>query len=59
MTTEQQTLADVRKAIDELPASQREEVQNHAIWFRDTIAAEGPMAMLAFALVGAEMAAEE
>ena len=59
MTTEQQTLAGVRAEIDALPIEQRDNVLKYADVLRAFLIAQGPLAVMAVALIGAEMAAEE
>jgi len=62
MTAEQQTLADVKAEIDALPVEQRAIALKYAGIFRATITEQGPqegaLAMMGFALVGAELAAQ-
>jgi len=59
MSSEQQTLADVKAEIAKLPPKDREEVMHFYHSFRALIVAGGTLAAVAVALIGAEMAAEE
>jgi hypothetical protein len=59
MSQEQQTLADVQAVIDALPPEHKAEVLKFAGIFRNAIREQGPLAQMAFALVGAELAAED
>ncbi len=57
MTPEKQVLYEVREAIEGLPEDDRVRVQVIAMTLRN-ILTDGPLAMMAFALVGAEQAAK-
>lgn len=61
MTTEQQTLAEIRATIEQLPKYLQAEIERHASVFRHMIKTDGNSRYkrIAFTLVGAEMAAEE
>lgn len=56
MNEHEQTLCDVRAEVDRLPTEERATVIKIAGVFRQSIVDGGPMALMAFALIGAEMA---
>lgn len=53
------TLAAVRKDVAELPAFQRQQVEQAARLLREFIVQRGQVGFIAFGLVGAEVAADE
>lgn len=53
------TLAAARKDIAELPAFQRQQVEQAARLLREFIVMRGNVGLVAFGLVGAELAADE
>lgn len=56
MNEHEQTLCDVRAEVDRLSTEERAAVLKFAGVFRQSIVDGGPMALMAFALVGAELA---
>lgn len=59
MTQEEATLAEIKKHIAALPSDERIQVEVIARTVRNIVQHGGSHAALAFALVGAEMAAAE
>ena len=59
MTAEQQVVVDIRAEIDALSPDQRANVYKYAGILRQVINDHGALAMMVFALVGAELAASD